>query len=451
MGGMGGHGHGHGRRGEVDNSKFYELLGVSKTADASEIKKAFRKAAMTHHPDKGGDIEKFKEVSKAYEVLSDPEKRGIYDEMGEEGLEGGGGGGAADIFDLFGMGGGGPRRRGKQKGDDVPFPLKVSMEDMYNGATKKLRLTKNTVCKVCKGKGGSKVTQCTTCRGSGVRVALRPIGPGMVQQMQMPCNPCGGQGEIIAEKEKCKKCKGDKTLKEKKTLEVQIVKGMRKGQHIVFAGEADEEPNVETGDVVVIIEEKEHEHFTRKGDHLFIKKTITLVEALCGFEITIDHLDNRRLKIKSDANTVIKPGDFRIIKDEGMPQYRNPTQHGNLYIEFDVTFPAPGQLNAKAKAELRKLLPAPAPQPIAMDETKEGEEESEDEEGEGDAEAKIKKPKKRRVVEASLAGVDMTRERRLHEQQQREFLEEEAEQRRRERERDNGGGGGPQGVSCQQQ
>lgn len=134
----GGHGHGHGgrgggrgaaSRGEVDNNKFYELLGVSKEADASEIKKAYRKAALQHHPDRGGDAERFKEISKAHEILSDPEKRALYDEGGEEALEGGGGGGGPagmDIFDLFGGGFGGGARRGKKRSEDVIFPLKSS-------------------------------------------------------------------------------------------------------------------------------------------------------------------------------------------------------------------------------------------------------------------------------------------------------------------------------------
>ena len=249
----GGGGGGRGGRGppaEVDNNKFYELLGAAKDSNDADIKKAFRKAAMTHHPDKGGDPEKFKEISKAYEVLSDPEKKALYDEYGEEGLEGGGGGGGPagmDIFDLFGggmFGGGGggrdPRSRGKAKGEDVVFPLKVTLEDLYNGTSKKLRLTKNILCPQCGGKGGKGEGTCRDCKGQGVRIVIRQLGPGMIQQMQTACAACKGTGSLIAEKDRCKKCNGDKTIKEKKTLEVFITKGMRHNEKITFNGEADE-------------------------------------------------------------------------------------------------------------------------------------------------------------------------------------------------------------------
>ena len=252
------HSHGGGGRGgarqpaEVDNRKFYELLGATRDASEADIKKAFRKAAMTHHPDKGGDPEKFKEISKAYEVLSDPEKKQLYDEYGEEGLEQGGGGGGAggmDIFDLFGggmfSGAGGRDGRGgrgsrQQRGEDVVFPLRVTLEDLYNGTSKKLRLTKNVLCAGCAGKGGKGETQCRDCKGQGVKIVIRQIAPGMIQQMQSACGSCKGSGSVIAEKDRCKKCAGQKTTKERKTLEVFITKGMKNQEKITFNGEADE-------------------------------------------------------------------------------------------------------------------------------------------------------------------------------------------------------------------
>lgn len=252
MGGMpGGHSHGRGRQQEVDNNKFYNLLGIEKNATENEIKKAFRKQAMQHHPDKGGDPEKFKEISRAYETLSDPEKKALYDQYGEEGLsEGGAGGGGAagmDIFDILGGGMFGERsfrgaqQRGKPRGEDIKFPLKVTLEDMYNGARKKLRLTRNIICTGCSGAGGKSVTMCRDCKGNGVRVTLRQIGPGMVQQMQSQCHSCQGKGQVIPDKDKCKKCNGEKTIKDKKTIEVFVVRGMKHGERITFNGEADEE------------------------------------------------------------------------------------------------------------------------------------------------------------------------------------------------------------------
>ncbi len=200
------------------------------------------------NPDNREEAEaKFKEVSKAYEILSDSQKRSVYDEGGEEALEGGGGGGEPmDIFDLFGgaFGGGGERKgqRGPRKGDNVNFPLKVTLEDLYSGTSKKLRLTKNVICTSCKGKGGKSGADatCKGCKGHGVRLVVRQLGPGMIQQMQTQCTECKGSGSSIPEKDKCKTCKGEKTVKEKKTLEVFIEKGMKQGEKIPFAGEADE-------------------------------------------------------------------------------------------------------------------------------------------------------------------------------------------------------------------
>jgi DnaJ family protein A protein 2 len=245
---FGGAGGGRGRpRKEVNNSKFYELLGVEKAASQDEVKKAFRKAALQHHPDRGGNADKFKEVNKAYEVLSDPQKRQIYDEAGEEGLtEGGGGGGPGgmDIFDLFGGGfGAGGRGRPKvRKGEDVVFPLKVTLEDCYNGVAKKLRLTKNVLCTGCKGKGGKDGAEatCAGCRGQGIKMVIRQVGPGMIQQIQQQCPQCKGSGSTIKDKDKCTTCKGEKTTKEKQTLEIHVAKGSKNGERIVFSGEADE-------------------------------------------------------------------------------------------------------------------------------------------------------------------------------------------------------------------
>lgn len=364
--GMHGHGQGGRSREPVDNETFYKTLGIAKEASASEIKKAYRKSAIKHHPDKGGDEAMFKECQKAYEVLSDPEKRELYDQHGEEGLENGGPshGGMADIFDMFGGGGGGRRRQGggrpqKRRGEDVRFPLKVSLQDLYNGMSKKLRLTKNVLCGKCSGTGsktGVKVT-CTTCRGHGVVMRVRQLGPGMVQQMQAQCPDCGGAGKIIKPGDECRPCNGKGVVKEKKTLEVVVDKGMKHGQKVTFQGEADQSPDTVPGDVVVVLQQKEHENFRREGNHLFMKKEISLLDALRGVDFTVSHLDGRVLRIKTPSGQVVKPNQIKAVESEGMPQHRNPFQKGWLFIEFNVVFPEDDDLNSSALEALSSVLP----------------------------------------------------------------------------------------------
>jgi DnaJ family protein A protein 2 len=324
---------------------------VPQSASPDDLKKAYKKAAIKNHPDKGGDPEKFKELAQAYEVLSDPEKREIYDQYGEDGIKeglGGGGGGMHDPFDIFqsffggsSFGGGSSRGRRQRRGEDVVHPLKVSLEDLFNGTTKKLSLSRNIICSKCNGKGSKSgaSAKCSGCQGKGMKVTMRQIGPGMIQQMQHPCNECKGTGETISDKDRCTQCKGDKVVPEKRVLEVVVEKGMQNGQKITFAGEADEAPETITGDIVFVLQQKEHPKFKRKHDDLFVEHTISLTEALCGFQFVLTHLDGRRLLIKSNPGQVIKHDQYKAIDDEGMPMYQRPFMRGKLYIHFTVEFP----------------------------------------------------------------------------------------------------------------
>ncbi|KAF4354066.1 hypothetical protein F8388_002466, partial [Cannabis sativa] len=330
-----------------DNTKYYEVLGVSKNASQDDLKKAYRKAAIKNHPTRV-----FKELAQAYEVLSDPEKREIYDQYGEDALkEGmGGGGGGHDPFDIFqsffggspfGGGGGSSRGRRQRRGEDVIHPLKVSLEDLYNGTSKKLSLSRNVLCSKCKGKGSKSGAsmKCPVCQGSGMKISIRQLGPSMIQQMQHPCNDCKGTGETINDKDRCTQCKGEKVVQEKKVLEVNVDKGMQNGQRITFPGEADEAPDTVTGDIVFILQQKEHPKYKRKGDDIFYEHTLSLTEALCGFQFILTHLDGRQLLIKSQPGEVVKPDQFKAINDEGMTMYQRPFMKGKLYIHFTVEFP----------------------------------------------------------------------------------------------------------------
>ncbi|XP_058104391.1 chaperone protein dnaJ A6-like [Magnolia sinica] len=351
-----------------DSTKYYEVLGVTKGASQDELKKAYRKAAIKNHPDKGGDPEKFKELAQAYEVLSDPEKREIYDQYGEDALKEGMGGGSGshnpfDIFESFfgggAFGGGSSRGRRQKQGDDVVHSLKVSLEELYNGTSKKLSLTRNVLCPKCKGKGSKSGApgRCYGCQGTGMKISTRRIGPGMIQQMQHICSECDGSGEVISEKDKCTQCKGNKVTQEKKVLEVHVEKGMQHGQKIVFQGEADEAPDTVTGDIVFVLQLKEHPKFKRKFDDLYVEHTLSLTEALCGFQFALNHLDGRQLLIKSNPGEVIKPGQYKAINDEGMPHHQRPFMKGRLYIHFDVEFPDSGALSLDQCRTLETILP----------------------------------------------------------------------------------------------
>lgn len=346
---------------------------MSKDAQPNIIKKAYRKLAMTHHPDKGGDEEMFKEIQTAFAVLSDEEKRQVYDEYGEEGLRDGGG--PSDAHDLFSamFGGGAQSHRGPRKGDNVVHTLRVTLEDLYKGKMSKLAIIRNRVCKGCSGKGSSKpdgVTMCSACHGRGIQVTLNQIGPGMVQQVQNHCPRCRGLGEIIREKDRCRDCDGDKVAKERKVLEVYVDKGMQNGQKITFTGEANANPGLVAGDVVVILKQEEHGVFTRKDNNLIVDKQISLTDALCGVDFHIKQLDGRLLHVSLPPGSVITPGLVKSIPHEGMPTWKNPTERGFMFVKFSVAFPT--FVGPEQVAMLEKVLgprtPLPSPGFAEVDE-----------------------------------------------------------------------------------
>ncbi|ORZ34008.1 hypothetical protein BCR44DRAFT_1436936 [Catenaria anguillulae PL171] len=360
----------------VRETKYYDLLGVSPDASEADLKKAYRKLALKFHPDKNpGDEEaanKFKDISHAFEILSDSEKRSVYDRFGEAGLEGGAGGmgGGMDPTDLFshlfGMGGGrgGPSApQGPRKGKDMAHVLKVSLEDLYRGKTSKLALNKTVLCPKCDGRGGKEgaVQKCTGCRGQGVRVQIRQLGP-MIQQFQTPCPDCSGTGETIRDKDRCGECKGKKVTNERKILEIHIERGMKDGQKIVFREEADQQPGMLPGDVVIILEEKPHPRFKRNGAMLLMEQEVDLLTALAGGQFAVQHLDDRWLHVSIIPGEVIHPGCVKMIESEGFPTQRHH-EFGDLIITFKVKFPEPSQLSPEKLAFLEKALPARMPLP----------------------------------------------------------------------------------------
>lgn len=350
----------------VKETGYYDILGVSPNCTEEELKKSYRKLALKFHPDKNpNEGERFKQISQAYEVLSNPEKRQLYDNGGEQAIKQGGhsdmGHNPFDIFEMFFSGGGRQRERGPKKGKNIVYPMSVTLEELYNGATRKLAISKKVVCDKCTGKGTRAANinpqRCPTCKGSGMRVRIEQIAPSVVQRLESKCNECMGEGEVIPAKDRCKNCEGKKIVREKKIIEVHIDKGMEDGHKITFVNEGDMEPGLDVpSDIVIVLDEKPHDRFKRANDHdLLTTLNLNLNEALCGMTRSVKTLDDRILIIKTLPGEVIKHGTYKSIHGEGMPIYKNPFEKGQLIVQIAVDFPE--SLDPKAAAELEKLLP----------------------------------------------------------------------------------------------
>jgi len=328
---------GGGPRGDVDTDSLYKELGVEKNATEREIKKAWRKLCKTHHPDRGGDPDKFKKIEAAYDVLSDQQKRSLYDQGGIEAVQQGGVG-PTNIFDLFGGGRGGRMQR--DTGPKKPAPIKHSMtltlEDVFMGGEKKITVTITTaedrdVCGRCSG------------RGSYLETVRR--GP-MVLQSQKTCPQCRGEGiRWVNKKQK------------KKEVELYINPGVKNGDKQVLHDEGHQYPGQPHGDVIVLFTVKKHRVFKRLQADLAMSKELTLMEALCGFNFLVKSVeDGTWLKIVNQPNQVVQPGDVIKVEGQGLPQKGARSVRGNLYIRFTVVLPKTGSLSEKTKKSLRELL-----------------------------------------------------------------------------------------------
>jgi len=275
-------------------------------------------------------------LAHAYEVLTDANKRKIYDQYGEEGLDGSipTGGAGFDFEDLLRQ----KRDMGPKKAKSVLHLLEVPLSDIYTGIKKQMKVTRDRVCAECKGKGGNEdsITTCTTCGGSG-RVA-KVIRMGfMVTQSISHCDDCRGKGKII--KDKCKKCLGKCVIEETKILEVDVEKGTPECHRFTFAGEADEYPGILAGDVIIEVHIKKDKVFKRKGADLYIEKGINLYEALAGVKFEFTHLDGRNVIISSPPGKIIGNDEVLCVEELGMPFFRRSYKYGNLFVTFSVNLP----------------------------------------------------------------------------------------------------------------
>ncbi|KAF2659851.1 DnaJ-domain-containing protein [Lophiostoma macrostomum CBS 122681] len=375
---------------DIDEIDLYEVLGITNGASKAEIKKAYHKAALSHHPDKVAEEERdeaevrFKSAKQAYEILSDDDKRHLYDTHGMSAFDPskGGMGEGPDMDDIFaqmfggmggfggmpGMGGmpGGPGGRNvPRKGRNVEQEYEVTLEELYKGKTTKFSNTKNVVCQQCKGSGGkagAKSHACSVCSGKGSKAVLRQVGPGLVTQETVPCSTCAGSGQLFKDKERCKKCKGKKVTESKNVLELYIPRGARQGDRIVLAGEADQLPDQEPGDIIFTLTEAEHDVFDRAGADLKAELRISLVEALTGFNrVVLTHLDGRgiQLNVKQPNGQILRPGQVLRVPGEGMP-VKKSDHKGDLFLVVEIDFPEDGWIrNDAAIQKIRDALPPP--------------------------------------------------------------------------------------------
>ncbi|KAG8688133.1 hypothetical protein FRC11_005995, partial [Ceratobasidium sp. 423] len=394
----------------VVDSHYYEVLGVKPDASSTEIKRAYKKKALQSHPnpDNPAAAQNFQDISAAYETLIDDHKRAHYDRFGRD--KGGPGMFDDDIGidpdDLFmhlfggmGMGpgmfnmgdaGSGPsrgRRHGGRSQDSV-IPYEVTLEDLYNGKNVQMNMTRDVICLQCNGSGGKAKatrTQCTRCKGKGWVNVNQMLGSNQLKigVSRAPCPDCDGEGKKIREKDRCKKCKGKKTISESKKvmsnhatrrhtshssyhaqIEFTIKKGMADRTPITLSKQGDQVPGQETGDLIFILKLQDHKSFEMHGANLMTIVHITLSEALTGFNrVLFTHLDGRGIRVASDGKKITRSHDVIKVAGEGMP-IPDTSKKGDLYVTFVMDMPDDEWFKALDQSTLEalaKLLPPKKP------------------------------------------------------------------------------------------
>lgn len=330
---------------------YYEILGVTRNAQQSEIKKSYRRLARKLHPDvnkEEGAEEKFKEVNEAYEVLSDDQKRAAYDRFGHAAFQGGGGAGGfsgdfsgfgnmADIFEeFFGGFGKKPPKNGPRRGADLRYDLRISFEEAVFGIEKEIEITRPAICGTCKGNGsapGSEPITCTTCKGSGeVRRVQQSILGSFVNVTT--CTTCGGSGEMIVEP--CETCNGRRLVQETKTLSVKVPPGVDNDMQIRLSGEGAPGTNGgPPGHLFVVIHVKNHEYFQRRGDDIYLEMDINVAQAALGDEIMVPTLDGEEpLAIPTGTQS----GTKFTMREKGVPKLQR-SGRGHQHIIVRVAIP----------------------------------------------------------------------------------------------------------------
>lgn len=354
---------------------YYEVLGVAKNASEAEIKKAYRKLAIKYHPDRNpGDKEaeeKFKEAAEAYDVLHDAQKRQRYDQFGfngpqGEGFDGFGAGGMNmdDIFSMFGdifggragfsgFGGGGSRGRQQHRGSDLRLKVKLSLEEIAHGVTKKFKVRKDLTCSHCQGSGaapGSTSEQCPTCHGSGVITHTTQSIFGMMQT-QGVCPTCNGEGTVI--KNKCPHCHGTGIEKGEEVVEIKIPAGVAEGMIVNVPGKGNAGPHKGVnGDIQVFIEEEENDTFVRDDNNLIYNLLLDFPTAALGGEVEIPTIEGTKLKVKMEPGT--QPGKTLRLRGKGLPAVQGYGR-GNGDLVVNVSVYIPKELSREEKAAIEQF------------------------------------------------------------------------------------------------
>lgn len=355
---------------------YYKILGVDKAATEEDIKKAYRKLAHQHHPDKaGGNSEKFKEISEAYQVLSNKDKRAQYDRFGRvfDSQPGAGGGNPfggfgfegfgfdpgnmedmgniSDIFEAFFDGMGVKKRKAYHRGSDIEYVQPMTLEEAFRGAEKKIKMKLYVPCGTCKALGyfaDAGVTECATCSGRGEVKESRSTFFGSFSQVRA-CPKCNGVGQIP--NKPCTACKGAGRVSASREMAIQIAPGVSNDQLIklVGAGEAGER-GAESGDLYIRVKIDPHKIFERRGDDLYVKKEAAMVDALLGIKIEIPTIAGNKLMVEIPGNFNLK--EKMKIAGEGMTKFGGMGR-GDMYIDWDVR--TPKKLSSKAKKHLEDI------------------------------------------------------------------------------------------------
>ena len=357
---------------------YYEVLEVSRSASVDEIKKAYRKLAIKYHPDRNpGDAEaeaKFKEAAEAYDVLHDPQKRQQYDQFGFDAPGGGFGGGNPfggaggfsmdDIFSMFGdvfgghgggfggFGGGG-QQAPKYRGSDLRLKVRLSLQEVATGVTKKFKVRKDVTCEHCHGtgaEGGSGTETCPNCHGSGVEIRTQQSMFGMIQT-QTACHVCGGEGTII--KNKCTHCQGEGVVKGEEVVEINIPAGVAEGMvvNVPSKGNAGKHNGV-TGNIQVYIEEEPNDTFVRDGQNVIYNLLLDFPTAVLGGQVEIPTIDGSNVKIKIEPGT--QPGKTLRLRGKGLPAVQGyGTGIGDLVVHISIYVPK--ELTKSEKKAIEEL------------------------------------------------------------------------------------------------